>query len=110
MSSGFSIDMEIPPTLAEVMRSHGIDPEGEGRALYEGLLIREDLMADHVRIAGAMFGAHPPIVSEVIATIGLGTPLDEEQRTFIRQQFVHHMTELRRQYEEDLRRRQQGED
>ena len=111
MTESISIDLEPVPSLREVLESHDFDVEdgGVGQAVYEGLLIREDLMAEHLRVAGLMFGAHPPIVAEALATIGIGTPLGEEQRAFIRTQFINHIEALRRAYEEEQRRRQQGE-
>lgn len=63
------------------------------------LIAREDNMADHLRLAGAQFGLLPWIVAEVVAELGLGTPLSDEERQMVRQNFVNGMEELRRQAE-----------
>ena len=64
-------------------------------ALEAALMEREDGMADLLRLAGAQFGVYSEIVSEVLAQIGIGTPLPEDQRQYIRQQFIALMTRLR---------------
>jgi hypothetical protein len=58
------------------------------------LVAREDNMADHLRLAGAQFGMFPEIVAAVIADLGLGTPLADEQKAVIRQNFINKMREL----------------
>lgn len=63
--------------------------------LQERLLAREDNIADMLRLAGVQFGLFPQIVAEVLADVGLGTPISEEQRTLIRRQFVELMDQLR---------------
>lgn len=63
------------------------------------LLVREDGMADHFRLAAQQFGMFPFIVAEVIASAGLGTPHTEQERLLIRNNFIEGMNELRRQQE-----------
>lgn len=66
--------------------------------LTAALVAREDQMADTLRMAGAQFGLYPEIVAEVFAEVGVGTPVDETQRAFIRAQFNSLMEELQRQH------------
>lgn len=64
----------------------------------EVLLEREDRIADLLRIAGAQYGVYPQIVSEVIASIGIGTPPTEEERALIRQNYINLLAWLREQH------------
>lgn len=66
--------------------------------LRERLLAREDNMADVLRLAGAQFLMFPEIVAEVLAEVGLGTPIDDDQRMFIRRQFAARMEWWREQF------------
>lgn len=68
------------------------------------LVTREDLMADHLRLAAQQFGLMPQIVAEVVAQLGLGTPLSEEERALVHQNFVTLMQQI-----EAERRRLEGE-
>jgi hypothetical protein len=58
------------------------------------LVAREDNMADHLRLAGAQFGLIPELVAAVIADLGLGTPLSDEERIIIRNNFINKMREI----------------
>lgn len=58
------------------------------------LVAREDTMADYLRLAGAQFGLIPELVAAVISDLGLGTPLSDEEKAIIRQNFVNKMREL----------------
>lgn len=79
-------------SIDEVIARYTVaDPEG----LKGALLNREDGMKDVLNLAGAQFGLYPFIVAEVLAQVGLGTPLSEEERTYIRQEFVAGMENLR---------------
>ena len=71
--------------------------EEERQTLTRVLTVREDVMADHFRMAGMQFGLYPWIVAEVFAEVGIGTPLSEVERGVVRQQFEAGMEELRRQ-------------
>lgn len=84
-------------TLDEVLANYTVtDPEGLKRAL----VAREDGMRDILSLAGAQFGLFPAIVAEVLAQVGLGTEPSEEERDYIRTQFVALMEELQRQHRE----------
>ena len=72
--------------------------EGVPDGLKQALLDREDNIADMLRLAGAQFGTFPQIVAEVLCQVGLGTPLPQEERSMIHQQFHAVIEELRRQY------------
>lgn len=63
-------------------------------ALRTLLLVREDGMADHLRLAAQQFGMYPEIVAEVMAEVGLGTPVSDEARMLIRNNFVTLMRRL----------------
>lgn len=68
------------------------------------LVVREDTMADHLRLAAQQFGLMPQIVAEVVAQLGLGTPLSEEERALVHQNFVALMEQIA-----EVQRRQQEE-
>ena len=68
----------------------------KGRLTRE-LVAREDFIADQLRAAGAQFGMYPEIVAEVLAEVGLGSPLTTEERALIRANFVNLMERLRRE-------------
>lgn len=84
------------PSIADVLTHHGIDPDSEvGARLHASLLNREEAKCDLLRLAGAQFGLYPQIVAQVLAEVGLGFPIPDEQRALIRQQFVALMEQLR---------------
>jgi hypothetical protein len=86
------------PTIEEVVRHvEGLTDE-QVTHLTSALTAREDNMADMFRMAGLQFGLYPQIVSEVFAEVGIGTPISEQQRVLIRQQFTALMQELQQQY------------
>lgn len=58
------------------------------------LRTREDLMADHLRLAAQQFGLMPQIVAEVVAQLGLGTPLSAEERALVQQNFIALMEQI----------------
>jgi len=77
----------------------GIDLTDEQRAAcVQALIDREDRVADVLRMAGAQFGLYPQIVAEVLAEVGIGTPVPEEARAMIRQQFLALMQQLQEEY------------
>lgn len=84
-------------SLREVVESQVGSTDADVEALVAALYAREDSMADLLRLAGQQFGMYPQIVSEVLAQVGLGTPVDHDTRQFIRAQFVALMQQLREQ-------------
>lgn len=86
----------IREIVAEYAGSSGLEARHE--ALIAALYAREDNIGDLLRLAGQQFGMYPQIVSEVLAQVGVGTPLDETTREFIRAQFVTLMQQLREQH------------
>ena len=74
-------------------------PEQVKADLLRRLRTREDNMADVLRLAGVQFGLFSEIVAEVLAEVGLGTPIDDNQRMFIRRQFAELMQRLREEHE-----------
>jgi len=68
-------------------------------ALRAALWEREDNIADTLRLAGVQFGLFPQIVAEVLAEVGVGTPISADQRELIRNQFNALMEQLRQQFE-----------
>ena len=81
-------------TIAEVVASSTV-PAEEQAVLVASLVEREAEVADRLRMAGLQFGLYPEIVAEVLAEVGMGHPVSEEERAMIRQQFVNLMTRLR---------------
>lgn len=82
------------PTIESLVAEHANNQP----ALVAALIEREDTMADMFRMAGMQFGLYPQIVAEVFADVGIGTPVDENQRAMIHQQFVTLMQELQQQF------------
>jgi hypothetical protein len=68
--------------------------------LINALVNREEGMAEALRMAGMQFGLYPQIVSEVLAQVEMGRPIEAVQREFIRVQYVGLMEELQRQHNE----------
>lgn len=62
--------------------------------LRDLLLVREDGIADHFRLAAQQFGMYPEIVAAVITDAGLGTPRTDEERLLIRNNFIALMRRL----------------
>jgi|SRR5262245_21234074 len=62
--------------------------------LQAALTAREDAMADVLRLAGVQYGLFPQIVAEVLAEVGLGTPLDDTARDHVRANYVALMQQL----------------
>jgi hypothetical protein len=85
------------PTIEEVVRHVQGLSEEQVRHLTSSLVDRENIMADMFRMAGMQFGLYPQIVAEVFAEVGIGTPVTEHERRFIREQFNLLMAELQRQ-------------
>lgn len=75
-------------------------PDQVRNDLVVRLRAREDAMADVLRLAGVQFGLFSEIVAEVLAQVGLGSPIDDVQREFVRAQFVALMERLREEYEQ----------
>lgn len=55
------------------------------------LVAREDNVCDYLRLAAAQFGMFPELVAEIIAGIGIGTPLSAEERQIVRNNFIEKM-------------------
>lgn len=84
-------------TIEEVLATYTIaDKEG----LADALIQREDEVVGMIHNAATQFGMMPAIVAEVIATIGIGTPPDDETRNLIRMNFITLMEDLQRQHRE----------
>jgi hypothetical protein len=86
------------PSINDIIRHVEGLSEEQVAHLTSALVERENVMADMLRMAGMQFGVYPQIVAEVFAEIGIGTPVAEEARALIRQQFNALMEELQRQY------------
>jgi len=85
------------PTIRETLVEQGV----EGAALdvlERALVAREDRMADILRGAGAQFGMYPQIVAEVFTSVGVGSPVSEEERAMIHNNFVVLMTQMQAEY------------
>ena len=67
--------------------------------LQAALLEREDSVCDLLRLAGQQFGLFPQIVAEVLAEVGMGSPISAEQREMVRNQFAALMEQLRQEHE-----------
>lgn len=89
--------MSLPTINDVVSHVEGLSEE-QVTHLTSALIERENVMADMLRMAGMQFGLYPQIVAEVFAEVGVGSPVDETQRTMIRQQFTALMEELQRQH------------
>lgn len=85
--------MDLDSILARV---EGLTDE-QRASLRALLLVREDNMADHFRLAAQQFGMYPEIVAEVIASAGLGSPMSDEARMLIRSNFVTLMRRLQQE-------------
>lgn len=81
-------------TIEEVVAASTV-PEAERAVLVASLVERENQVADALRSAGMQFGLYPEIVAEVLAEVGVGTPLSADERLYIRGQFIALMERLR---------------
>lgn len=88
------------PTVAEVVTRHLNDSDSEPArdALVADLIEREDLIADQLRVAGSQLGTFPELVAKVLADVGLGTPVSEEQMVYLNQQFTARVAWLQEQF------------
>lgn len=83
-------------TLDEVLSKYSnLIGERVASEMRVDLLAHEDEMADGLRSIGLQFGLHAQIVAEAICTVELGTPPNEEERAFIRANFLTLMRNLR---------------
>lgn len=88
--------MPRPDSIADVVtkvldgHADAIDQAG----LVLALTIREEEIADLLRLAGAQFNLFPEIIAEMFAQVGLGRPITEEQRVMIHAQFHALMARL----------------
>lgn len=81
--------------LNEILESFEVRDNGGYRTrLLAALVEREDAMKDQLFLAGAQFGLFAPIVAEVVATIGLGTPPSDEERAMIHATYVDLMNRI----------------
>jgi hypothetical protein len=58
------------------------------------LIAREDEFALAFHMAGAQFGMFPEIIAEVFAELHFGSPITQEQRAMVHNQFVALMNRL----------------
>lgn len=93
-----TVEVPLPLTLEEIITQWvEADPPLEPEALLSALYTREDTLKIVFNLAGAQFGLMPFIVSEVLAQVGLGTPMSDEERALIHRNFQAGMEEIRRQ-------------
>jgi hypothetical protein len=85
-------------TLAEVLDQFDLGEAREG--LLQALYAREDEACDGLRMAGVQFGLFPAIVAKVLTDLGLGTPVPDEVKAMIDNEFAATMAEIRRQWEQ----------
>lgn len=85
------------PTINEVVRHVEGLSEEQVVHLTSALVEREDVIKEQLSMAGMQFGLFPQIVAEVLAEVGMGSPLSTEQRALIRTQFTTLMEEIQRQ-------------
>lgn len=89
-------------SISEVVNRH--IPQGDNpvthAALVNDLVVREEALADVMRVAGQNFGLYPQIVTEVLAELEFGRPIDPAEREFIKMQFTDLMAQLQRQHEQ----------
>jgi hypothetical protein len=83
-------------SIADVVNRHLVGQDA--RPLINDLVEREEGLADMLRMAGIQFGLYPQIVSEVLASVEMGAPMESPQRDLIHAQFVALMEELQRQH------------
>lgn len=84
-------------TINEVITAwvaEGAPPE----VLVSRLYAREDAMVEVMHLAGVQFGLFPQIVAEVLAEVGIGSPVSAEQRQLIRDNFNRLMEQLAREH------------
>lgn len=91
------------PTIKDVLTQQGVENDD----LLNALIEREALIAEGLMLNGMQFGAHPPIVAEVIRVLGLGRPLSEDENILVHRNFENHMKQLQEDYERQ--QREQGE-
>lgn len=88
-------------TLAEVLTEHQVEPDSElGRALLE----RENEVADFLRTMGMTHGAFPEFVAAVLVESTLGTPVSDEEKALITQNYQAKVA----WFQEQIRRQQEG--
>lgn len=86
-------------SIAEVVGQFDLSLE-QRQQMEAALLHREDHIADRLRMAGVQFGLFPQIVAEVLADVGIGTPLPEAERNMVRQAYTQLMTEIEAAFRE----------
>lgn len=89
-------------TLEEILDSFQLETEVRDTLLAR-LRDREDGIADYLRLAGMQLGMMPGLVSGVIVNSTLGTPLGDEEKLLIAEQFNAAIEELRRAIEQQQR-------
>jgi len=85
------------PTINDVVRHVEGLTEEQYTHLVGALIEREEALKEQLGMAGMQFGLFPQIVAEVLAEIGMGAPMTDEQRAFIRAQYVALMEAIERQ-------------
>ena len=82
-------------TIADIVGRYVDDPANPPpETLIDALVGREEAMAVSLRLAGVQFGMYPQIVAEVLAEVGMGVPMSEQERLLIRQQFQALMEQI----------------
>lgn len=85
-------------TIKEVVAKYeNLIGERVAEEMAAELLAREDELMDQLRMVGVQqFGVYPEFIAEVLAALGLGTPLSTEARTMVHNNFHARLEQLRR--------------
>lgn len=86
-------------TVAEVIDTALRESVGDEVAdeVIRLLVAREDMIADNLRLAATQLGTFPELVAKVMADVGLGSPVTDEEKQLLDQQFVARVQWLQRQ-------------
>jgi hypothetical protein len=90
-------DDETKVTSIDAVLNEFVLPEDVKATLRIQLYAREDNMRDVLHLAAVQFGLFPQIVAEVLAEVGLGSPMSGDERELIRTNFQNLMIQLQRQ-------------
>ena len=87
-------------TVAEVVNTALRETIGDEAAdeVIRLLIQREDMIADNLRLAATQLGTFPELVAKVMADVGLGSPVSDEQKQLLDQQFVARIQWLQQQF------------
>lgn len=89
------VRFELPPSIEAVVGAWAAR-SGSRAELVADLVAREDQLADGLRLAGQTFGLFPQIVAKVLADMRFGSPVSDEMRSMIYQQFRTLMEQIAR--------------